>query len=100
MIYQTVGFSDFYDAFQAIRPDNFSYEGRQALFNYLEELSDDIGEDIELDVIALCCDWTEAEASELREMYAIPEDEYVMDWLKDQTIVLPVGEWRVVFANF
>jgi len=56
---QTINFSDFYDAFQAIRPDNFSYDGLRALYNWLEDYADDTGEDYELDVIALCCDFCE-----------------------------------------
>lgn len=41
--------------------DNFSYHGLQALYEYLDELSDQIGEDIELDVVAICCDYSEYE---------------------------------------
>ena len=33
----TVYLNEFRDAFQKIRPDNFSYEGLGALFEYLEE---------------------------------------------------------------
>ena len=53
---------EFRDMFRAIRPDNFSYSGLGALFGYLEELSEDIGEDIEMDVIAICCDYSEYES--------------------------------------
>lgn len=62
---QTVNFHIFQDAFQNInRSNNFSYEGLQALFNHLEQLEEDIGEEIELDVIALCCEYTEIEEDE------------------------------------
>jgi hypothetical protein len=43
------------------RGDQFSYEGLIALFDYLEMLEDDIGEPIELDVISLCCEYSEYE---------------------------------------
>lgn len=33
------------------RIDNFTYKGLRELFNYLDDLADDIGEPIELDVI-------------------------------------------------
>ena len=56
---QTIGLCEFEDAFRSIRPDNFSYSGLQALFEYLEEYEEDTGEEIELDVIALCCEYTE-----------------------------------------
>ena len=60
---QTIGLfvrlCDFEDAFRRIRPGDFSYSGLQALFEYLEQYEEDTGEVIELDVIALCCDYTE-----------------------------------------
>tara|TARA_R100000656_G_scaffold118531_1_gene92190 strand:+ start:625 stop:945 length:321 start_codon:yes stop_codon:yes gene_type:complete len=39
--------------------DNFSYEGKKALFNYLEEYEEDTSDTIEFDYIALCCDYSE-----------------------------------------
>ena len=51
-IKQTVYEYEFCRAFETTRPNNFSYEGLGALYAYLEELSEDTGEDIELDVIA------------------------------------------------
>ena len=39
--------------------NNFSYDGLGALFDYIEELEHDIGEDIEFDPIALCCEYSE-----------------------------------------
>lgn len=38
---------------------NFTYKGLRALFEYLETLEEDTGYKIELDVIALCCDYSE-----------------------------------------
>jgi hypothetical protein len=58
---QTVNEFMFRDAFQEIRPDNFSYAGLGALFEGLEQYEDIQDEPIELDVIALCCDFTEYE---------------------------------------
>lgn len=58
----TVNFYEFERAFQDFdRFDNFGYDGLKALFEYLEDLEDDIGEEFELDVIALCCDFTRYE---------------------------------------
>ncbi len=59
MIKQTVNFSQFCDSFSDTYKNNFSYEGKRALFEHLESISEDIGEDIELDPIALCCEYTE-----------------------------------------
>lgn len=55
---QTVNFTMFVDAF--LNHDSYrqlgGYKGLRALFDYLEELEEG-GQPIELDVIALCCDW-------------------------------------------
>lgn len=54
MIYKTVNFSQFVDAFNAAgRGEQFSHSGLKALYSYLE------GGDYELDVIALCCQYYE-----------------------------------------
>ena len=52
----------FLDSFKAIRPDDFSYNGLRALFEYLEQL-EETGEQMECDVIALCCDFSEYESA-------------------------------------
>ena len=67
---QTVNFYQFSDEFKTIRPNNFSYEGLQALFDYLEEYEQDTGEEMELDVIALCSDYTEQTLEEFNRDYA------------------------------
>ena len=58
---QTITESMFIDAFMRIRPHNFSYNGLKALFGYFEQYEEDTGEDIELDVIAICCEYGEYE---------------------------------------
>jgi len=55
----TVNQTDFIDAFKKLRPDNFSYDGLVALYDYLDDFEEDTDEEIELDVIAFCCDYTE-----------------------------------------
>ena len=56
-----VTFSMFVDAFRCIRPDNFTYEGLEVLFDYFESYEDETGHEIELDVIAICCEYSECE---------------------------------------
>jgi hypothetical protein len=63
-MYQTVNFNMFHDAFKAIRPDNFSYEGLKALFEHLEQYEEDSGVPIKLDVIALCCEFSEIDCDD------------------------------------
>ena len=61
-VYIDVGLYDFREAFRKMRPDNFTYTGLTTLYDYLVELADDCGQSIELDVIGLCCDYSEYES--------------------------------------
>lgn len=88
---QTIGLSQFTDAFMAIRPKNFTYEGLEILFNGLEELEEDSSEEMELDVIALCCDFYEMTEEEIKQSYNVNLEESskdMEDWLNNQTWVL------------
>jgi hypothetical protein len=83
----TVSKHDFCQAFTDYnREENFTWEGRQALYDYLEELESDTGTEMELDVIAICCDFSEYEnLEELQKEYDDIED---MDDLRDHTTVI------------
>lgn len=76
---KTISFYDFECAFVDFdynRGNNFSYEGKKALFEYIEELESDTGEETELDVIALCCEFTEY--SNIQEFVANYSDDYIV----------------------
>ena len=101
----------FRDAFRECgRQNNFSYEGLEVLFDYLENLSEDIGEPIELDVIALCCDYEESSIDEIIDNYSIDvpdadadEEEIkaiVEDYLQDNTSVCGEVSDGFVYAAF
>lgn len=53
------------------KEDNFSAEGLSLLFDYLEQLEEDTGEEMELDVIALCCDYSELPLKEFAQEYCL-----------------------------
>ena len=56
---QTVSQYDFIDAFRKMeRYEQFGYDALLALFEYLENFEEDTGEEIELDVISICCDYS------------------------------------------
>lgn len=112
-IVQTVSVYDFRQAFVDMgRKDQFSYEGLEILFDYLEELSDDIGEPIELDVIALCCEYEEGHYSDIADYYGIDVSEaggnesvefrIVLDCLESSTSVCGYDEdtGMIVYAQF
>ena len=74
MIKQTVYESQFIDELMSDEYANWSYNGAKALYEYLEQLSEDIGEDIEMDRVALRCDYSEYKSAwEAMSQYQ-PED--------------------------
>ena len=61
----TINEYDFIEEFKSAGHENqFSREGLIALFHYLEELDMEMGEETELDVIALCCGFAEYKSFE------------------------------------
>jgi len=96
---QTVNFYDFERAFNSSQyKDNFTYDGLKALFSYLEQYEEDCGEEIELDVCAICCDFTECE--NLKEFQDNFSDSFEsIEALQDETTVIMIGE-SFIFQNF
>ena len=89
-IVQTVDLYQFREAFRRMnQQDQFSYEGLEVLFDYLENLSDDIGEPIELDVIALCCEYYESSIDELIENYDIDVSDAADEFEKEDLLSVP-----------
>jgi hypothetical protein len=97
----TINKYEFSDAFQKMgRGDQFSYEGLIALFDYLEMLEDDIGEPIELDVISLCCEYSEYE--NLKEFQDDYGDEYeTLESIYNRTALIQVEDTeRFIIQQF
>lgn len=93
----TISLHDFREAFKKVRPDQFSYEALGLIFAYLEEYEMETGEEFELDVIAICCDFAESSKEEIMQSYDFqdsPEESdlmnriYFKDWLRDETLLL------------
>ena len=90
----TITLDNFLDAFKAIRPDNFSYEGLCALFHYFEEMEELIGQEIELDVIAICCEYSEyPNLASIEERY---EDINSMEDLTSNTTVIEHNDGIII----
>jgi hypothetical protein len=92
----TVNLYEFRDHFKKMRPDNFTYEGLEILFNYLEEYEQSTGDELELDVIALCCDYSEDSLSNIVDSYSIDlegEDDHeqaIKDYLENETTLVGI----------
>ena len=89
--------SDFVRLFDEYnRSENFSIPARRKLFEYLDQLSDDIGEDIKIDVIAICGDYTESTIEEALKDYGLES----LDDLKDHTQVIEVDDETIIYVNY
>ena len=117
---QTVNPSDlFHIACKMGRDKNFGQEGWRAIGDYLESLSNDTGENIEIDVIAICCEYSMAESAEDAYMqYAhlhgvdLPEEEdweelteeeklkTVQDYLQDNTAMVICEDDLIIWQAF
>jgi len=95
-----VNFSKFCDMFVVCgRNDNFSYEGKRALFDYLEQYSEDTGEDIGLDIIALCCEYQEfGDISEYNEQYDTEYED--MEEVTNDTILIPIDDESFIIQQW
>ena len=72
---QTIQLSDFRTAFYNMgRKDQFTYEGLELVYDYIDEYERDSGEEIELDVIALCCEWSELSPEDIIDQYSTDID--------------------------
>lgn len=77
----TINKNDFAREFEAMnRADNFSNSALDILFDYYEE----IDENMELDVIAICCEWKEYTAEELKNDYGYKLD--YTEWLENDYV--------------
>jgi hypothetical protein len=105
---QTLGLYEFRDAFKLYNRENqFSYEGLGVLFNYFDEYEQSTGCEIELDVIAICCEFSEAKPQEIAADYGIEiendgnELNNVLDYLHDHTQVAGItSEGFIIYAAF
>jgi hypothetical protein len=84
-----VNFDDFIKAFLIMgRENQFSYEGKKALFEYEEQLEEDLGTEQELDVIGLCCEY--AEYDNLKELQQDYTDYPTLEALEEATTVIKI----------
>ena len=109
-IIKTVDFGDFVREFELFgREKNFSHNGLRALFDYLEELSEDTGSGYEIDVICLCCEYSEDTWQEIAHNYGIELSEFegdeekieaVRDYLDNETTIIGENDGVFVYATF
>jgi hypothetical protein len=102
-MHQSINLHDFREAFRNYgRSNNFSYDGLEILFDGLEQYEEDTGTPVELDVIALCCDYNEADLDEINQDYQqeFADLDEAMEWLQDQTWIVGYTAETVIYQTF
>lgn len=107
---QTINSYSFRQAFKdAGRESQFSYDALNALFDYFEQYEQDTGESIELDVIAICCEYSEDSYKDIADSYNVPLDsedseaeqiQQVKDFLETETIMVSEEDGLIVYQQF
>ena len=73
--------------------NNFSYEGLHALFEYIEQVEEDIGEEFEFDMVGICCDYTEYDSLEdFNADYSSDDKVYTIDDIREETVVIEIPD--------
>ena len=85
--------------------NNFSYDGLHALFEYLEDYEDDTGEEIEFDMIGICCDYSEYDSLEaFAHDYSDNKHTWLrvtMDRIREETEVIEIPDTeRFIIREF
>jgi len=95
-MYQEINFSEFSNQFNQCRPNNFSYDGLRVLYDYLEEYEDSTEEKMELDVIAICCDFSESSIDDVLKDYDLES----LEELEQHTMVLKIDDDNIIYQNY
>jgi len=103
-MHQTINAHGFRDAFKSMgRADQFSYDALGMLFDYF----DDVDPDHELDVIAICCAFSEDMPAYIADQYDVDVDglddgevlDAVLEYLGEKTQVIGVTDAGAVVYN-
>jgi len=70
--------------------------GLRDLFDYLESLAEDAETPLELDVIALCCEYTEDTIENVLKEYSLDS----LEELQAETLVIEVDSETIIYQNY
>jgi hypothetical protein len=88
MVHKELSLWEFQDEFRNYgRENQFSEEGLSVLYDYLWNMAEEMGIPYKLDVIGLCCEFTEFESIEEYNNYYGSEYEDVRELEFDETVI-------------
>jgi|TARA_R110000737_G_scaffold208449_1_gene226318 hypothetical protein len=100
IIVKTVNEYEFINDFKSYGREDFTHAALVALYEYLEDYSRDTGEPVELDVIALCCEYAEYEnLDEIKAAYSMHADIETIEDLREHTQVIEF-KYGIIIQEF
>jgi hypothetical protein len=106
---KTISLFDFREAFkQCGRENQFSYDALEVLFDHLEGLEFDLSEQIELDVVALCCEYSEETWQEIANNYLLHDTSFddegnhekkVIAYLEDEGVFVGTTHTSIIYRQ-
>ncbi|GAF84823.1 unnamed protein product, partial [marine sediment metagenome] len=75
------------------------FAGLRVLYDFFEEWQESTGQEVELDVIAICCEWSELTISDIQEQYDL-DTWSVSDYLDYHTMIAGKTDTTIVFQDF
>jgi len=109
---KTISLHDFVSAFTEMgRYDQFSLEGLKVIYEYITDYESESCQEIELDVIAICCGVVESTPAQVfvdyppgSEMNDLEDEHDLMskavDYLEEKTNVLGQTETTIIYNQF
>jgi|DEB0MinimDraft_6_1074348.scaffolds.fasta_scaffold39662_2 hypothetical protein len=94
---KSINFYDFRNEFLNIRPDNFSFEALQVLWQYFEDYESETNIEVVFDPIGICIDFTECTIFEALQNYNLES----IEQFQNETIVLPIPNTnKIVYLDY
>lgn len=100
---RTINFHDFTEAFREMgRENQFTYEGLRVLFESLEAYEEATAETVELDVIALCCEYAEETLEQINQNYGMDFGglDEAEAWIDRKSVVCGRTAGTIVYLQF
>ena len=105
-IIQEITRSQFTDALLGDEYASWSYKGAHALYDHLMDMSDGMGEDLELDHVALRCTYNECTVEEFAEQYRnlLNDDEEPEEFAErmegERTSIIWINSTEIIYEAF
>ena len=102
---KTINLHNFVSAFTEMgRYDQFSLDALKIIYKYITDYEEKSGQEMHLDVIAICCEFVESTPSQVIDSYDLKDENDLIakavDFLESKTSVLGQTETNIIYKQF